>query len=777
MSINLKNSNSNVSFQKALPPNLYQQVTTSHPYRFAGPYRASADEVKLDSRWSINLHDSCGPLSRLAADDLAGLLRQTFSIKPAKRSGVALTVRIERNTTSPRESYRLIVDDDSVEIIATDDEGAMRALFHLGRQMLNRRAPMLSKGEFGRRPQWDWRITSPILHNPIDQPGDYLKLPREYLLNMARYGYNATFLFMNWFDLMTPDIAGELARPDWRQRQADLQRSANYLGEFGIRLLFHVSLLAQPADHPLFMKSTRLRGAQTWMKGMHCLCSSSPAVLELIRQSSHQLFNDVPSLAGAVLIVGGECYLHCYTRPFPKPASGTNCPHCAKISPDRVVAGFSNAFVEGAIAAKPDAQVMVWPYSAFTWGDAKTQSSMISQLHPSTACLTAFAKDGWINVDGVRSYVFDYSISHMGPSSLFESTRKASLNPPRKMLARTETSQCIEMFNIPRIPIMQRWAERYHKLRNSNLDGVHTAWRFYGFAAQRTDEIVDYFNWDQNPEVGRLLNTLAARDFSPAAARPVVRAWNQFSEAFSKFPYSGGITGFPYFRGPFSIGPAHPFVFDLSAPMGLSAEFWAVDPCMEEGFTDTQRIEATRQPRFFTDLTWTQPFGGQIMQRRMGEIDRQWQRGVKLLDSARPTTNGTDRKRLDEEIGISRLIGCMFRTAFNLAHFQNLRQKVTAVPCTLKQLRSTCLKAMDVLMDELRNSQVALKTTRNDPSLGYGATYGYAFTAQLIEEKIRHTQQEILEKVPWFYHIYAFHMFGVHETLPIPDLEGSAVKA
>lgn len=764
-----KSSSPELSFRKALPSNLFQQVTTAHPYRFAGPYRPSPNEVKLDSRWRIDLHDSCGPLSRLAADDLVGLLGRTFGITLGK-GGVALDVRIGRNTMSPRESYRLAIGADGIQIVASDDEGAMRGLFHLGRQMLNRRAPVLAKGEFERRPQWDWRITSPILHKSIDQPGDYLNLPREYLLNMARYGYNATFLFMNWFDLMTPDISGPLARPGWRQRQKDLQRSADYLGEYGIRLLFHVSMLPLPAGHPLFVQFSKMRGAQTWIKGMHCLCSSSPGVLELIHQSAQQLFADVPSLAGAVLIVGGESYLHCYSRPFPKPDGGTNCPRCSKESPDRVVSGVANAFIEGATAAKSDAQVMVWPYSAFTWGDAKVQSSMISQLHPSAAGLTAFAKDGWVNVDGVRSYVFDYSISHMGPSPMFEAMQKACHNPPRKMLARTETSQCIEMFNIPRIPIMQRWAQRYGKLRQSNLNGVHTAWRFYGFAAQRTDEIVDYFNWDADPDADRLLNTLAARDFSPAAARWVVPAWKRFSDAFAQFPYSGGVTGFPYFRGPFSIGPAHPFVFDLSAPMGLSGQFWAVDPCMEEGgISDAGRTESTRQPRFFTDLTWTQPFGGQIMHRRMSRIDRQWQQGLKQMVKALTVTKGADRQRLEDEIGVVRLIGCMFRTARNLAHFQNLRQKVTAEPSTLKQLRSTCRQAMEVLDDELLNARLALRATLQNPSLGYGATYGYAFTPQLIEEKIRHTQIEIQERIPWFYHIYAFHMFGVLETSPIKD--------
>ena len=47
-------------------------------------------------------------------------------------------------------------------------------------------------------------------------------------------------------------------------------------------------------------------------------------------------------------------------------------------------------------------------------------------------------------------------------------------------------------------------------------------------------------------------------------------AWKHFSDAFGRFPYSAGMTGFPYWRGPFYLGPAHPFLFDLTAPAGLS---------------------------------------------------------------------------------------------------------------------------------------------------------------------------------------------------------------
>ena len=759
--------------KRLVPVTLYDQATTAHPYRFNGGGRAKAGEVRIDRRWRLVLDATCGPLTHRAGKDFGRLMRVTFG-QPIKTGPPGSTprigVRVRDGAPDKPEGYRLQVTADQVIVNACDDEGGMRALFHLGRQMLDRRGPFLRQGRSTREPQWSLRITRPLLPGLWDTPGDFRRLPDSYLLNMARYGYNAVYLFADWFDYMRPDVAGPLARPGWRKRLADLVRAVEHLGGFGIRLLFHLNTPALPASHPQFKIAPTTRGAQTWAQGRHCLCSNSQQVLDLYEEAARQLFTDVPALAGAILITGGEAFLHCHSRPVPKRAGRTNCDRCFRRRPERTIAGAVNAVARGARAASPHAHILMWPYSAFSWGNLEQQKILLQQLDDGIGSLVAFEKDDWIKVAGTRSYVFDYSISTLGPSPRYRSLQRAARQRGLKTYAKTESSISIEMFNVPRIPVMHRWAQRFAALRSARPDGVHTSWRFYGFCAQRTDEIVDYFNWAQNPDIGKLLGTMARRDFGSAAAPSVVAAWRQFSRTFAQFPYSAGMTGFAYLRGPFVLGPAHPFIFDLTSPLGLSDRFWTPDLLMEEALRHKDKAHQTLQPRFFLDLTWTQPFGGRKAATRLAKMDHGWQQGMARLKRGLELARGPERKRLANETDLAQVVGSMFRTAHHLVQFQLLREQVTTRSCTVGQLRRACCGALEIIEAEIRNAQASLESVQRDPSLGFGPAYGPAFDADLIREKIDHSVYQVDQIIPRFYANYVFHMFGRMEDLSAKKL-------
>ena len=757
-----------MDFRRSIPAALYEQVTAAHPYQFDFAGGAASGYVLIDRHWSLLLEDGCGPLAKLGADDLRRLLKKTFAVTLArgrKPGAPAIWVRVDLQDDVPAESYDLRVDPRRIEISARDDAGTMRALFHLGRRMLGHRSAQIETGSWQRRPRWKLRITSPLLHRSRDEPRDYLKLPQSYLLNMARYGYNATYLYMDWLNYMRPEIAGPLATSGSKRRLAELDRAVAYLGRFGLKLLLHANTIALPANHTYFQKFTSSRGAQTWGENLHCLCSSSTRVLEMYRAAARQLFEDIPDLGGAVLITGGECLLHCYTRPWPKPASGTNCRRCAKRRPEEVIAGMVNAFARGATEAGTDAPILMWPYSAFSWGDLASQRRLVEQLDDGVGLLAAFEKDDTLTINRTRSHVFDYSISQLGPSPRFRSLKRAARSRGLKMFAKTETSISIEMFSMPRIPVMQRWAQRFSALAEAQLDGVHSSWRLHGFCAQRTDEIVDYFTWAEQPNINALLNELASRDFGPTVASSVVQAWQAFSEAFAQLPYSSGLTGFPYFRGPFFIGCAQPLIFDLTVPLNLSERFWRIDPSMEEGLDDPERLEATRQPTFFLDLTWTQPFGSKVVGQRLASIVKRWESGIEKIVRAEPVARGEELDRLHRELDLARMFGCVFYTAWHLLRFQVLRDAVISKPCTPAILRRTCLQAREILEQELLNARTALTLVERDDSFGYTATYGRGFDCELIREKICHTQHQIDRVVPNYYKQYAFHMFGRSEDL------------
>src|SRR5690606_725051 len=103
---------------------------------------------------------------------------------------------------------------------------------------------------------------------------------------------------------------------------------------------------------------------------------------------------------------------------------------------------------------KSDAEVLIWQYSGFVWGDNATQTRVIQKLDPRAAALETFEKDDWLTIDGTKSYVFDYSISQLGPSPRFKQLAAAAQKKGIPFYARTEASQTIDMFVMPRLPIM-----------------------------------------------------------------------------------------------------------------------------------------------------------------------------------------------------------------------------------------------------------------------------------------------------------------------------------
>jgi hypothetical protein len=763
-----------MNFKKSLPPDLYQQLTTAHPYHFAKWPAPTRKQVAIDDTWSLCINPSTGPLTALAAKDLLAFFKTTFN----------LTVRRSRKTTDPcihlacssaaqphPERYQLTITKDRIDILADDDEAAMRALFHLQREMLNHRAPILPLGSSDRSPKWELRIGYPVIHKPMDDPADYLDYPDTYLLNMSRFGYNATFFYLDLLSYIPRDIEPLLAHPDHDLMLDNLRRAARRLQSFGLRPLLHTNTLALPADHPLFAKYPTMRGAETGYAGhhgSHCLCSSDPRVHSLFQRTLAYLFQAVPELAGTVLIVGGECFLHCYSRPLSRHLNGTSCPRCSQQTPDRIISNLVNLVTDSVTTLRPGAHVLVWQYSAFNWGDTGTQMKLVSQLDPRASVLETFVKDSWLTIDGTRSYIFDYSISQLGPAPRFTRFRQATRQHNLKLFAKTESSQCIEMFTVPRLPIMHRWAKRAELLRQANLAGVHVAWRFYGFCAQATDEIIDHFAWQDQPDGDALLQQIATRDFGPHAASSVLRAWRYFSDAFAHFPYCCGTIGFPYLKGPFYIGPAHPLVFDLTAPLDLSADFFVIDLTLAEVLRDTTQLAARRQPTFFIDTTWTQPFGPVKIRPALLKLERIWRKGLPLLHSALATSQGRERERLHFELDLATIIHCSCVTAINLLDLQQTRNHIVSNACTPAKLKRACLQALEILKRERDNAQRALPVAQRRGSFGFGATYGRAFSADLIQQKLEHTNKQIAGGIANFYTLYANHAFAQPAPLQPP---------
>ena len=114
-----------------------------------------------------------------------------------------------------------------------------------------------------------------------------------------------------------------------------------------------------------------LQGASGNSRRAHLECrrrvhidTSHPLVRRYLKEQIQKCFQSLPELQGVVLIIGGEGFYHCHMRPYGVAKGHTNCPRCEKLGAETAVADLCNDLASAARSVRPDAEVVLWPYSA-----------------------------------------------------------------------------------------------------------------------------------------------------------------------------------------------------------------------------------------------------------------------------------------------------------------------------------------------------------------------------------------------------------------------------
>ena len=82
-----------------------------------------------------------------------------------------------------------------------------------------------------------------------------------------------------------------------------------------------------------------------------------------------------------------------------------------------------------------------------------------------------------------------------------------------------------------------------------------------------------------------------------------------------------------------------------------------------------------------------------------------------------------------------------------------------SLPSNMKRTESILVELVSIAKEELQNAEQALELVKRDYRLGYGYTYGRAYTPDLIEKKIEHTKNVIEKEIPQFAYYYGTHLF------------------
>lgn len=704
------------------------------------------------------------PLVRRAMENFSSFFRQCFATELVHSDDRADIV-FRLSGEGPDESFVIDVAVDGVLVEASHEKGLLHATHYLERLMADAGGPFLSLGRLQRQPALSPRFTESIFIPPRQLPSNPGLFSDEYLGLMSHFGSNALKFYINLFDLWRSDTLPELNTPDFDEQISHLQRFVQRLSEFGFDLHLHLNTGPLAADHAVFsaypeVKGSRVEIAVEEVSGFdwNVLCSSNLKVHRAYQETLGAVFSAIPDLGGVVMIIGGECFFHCFTRPANSVSGETSCPHCQGRDAHQEVATLVNA-VHAAIPA--GRRLFAWPYSAFIWsGDDRLQSRWISHLNPAVDVLANFDCFDEDEMCGVGVRFFDYNIKLIGPSSVFWAQRDACRDRGIRINVKTETTTTPDSFYLPYLPLHFRWYERYKAIRESGASGYMGQWRFYGMNGTIPEELQYHSVWNPERTAEELLSTIVRRDFGlgGAALDSVIEAWRLLSASWDDFPYSAMTSGErdAYMRGPWYLGPAHPLIFSPQSRYDLDARFFNIRGDLVEGFTEEELAAMHRRPRYIDDLWICLPFGVDRFLEFSKKCSCRWDAGLEMLKKA---LGDSPNQRAQMELDVCETVSIHLNTLTNTVEFLRLRDSVARGPQTKDSLTVIWSQLRDVLDREIANAARALPILQRDPRIGFGFSYGEVYDREMVEQKIaqcRHVRHAELPRVESFlrFHIW-----------------------
>ncbi len=708
------------------------------------PFRARAGELLYDAPWRF---ESGNPAWAHCLADFSGFLARMGCApdrhaRPAGRvNSAALSVRV--NPALPPAAALVDAAPGRVVLEAADIRGAWRGLVWMEREMAWRHAPILPAGRHRLGPHFAARITTSLFAPGLEDPADPLAYTEPYLRSMVHCGYTGFFIYINLWEYIRSRVLPELDAPAAERKLAELQALAARAAACGLEVY---PLLAAPGftpAHPVFKAHPELRGGTSSARRLHALCASVSRARKFFAEQVARLCGIRPAPGGLIFIIGGEGFRHCYTTPNPRTARVTNCPRCARRRPAAVLAPLLNAMTRAIRRAAPGTRAIYWPYSSFVWqkkpvGKYKWQEdlALISRLDRRSTWMLDLEKDAAVEIPGVgATQVYDYSIQYIGPSPKFILESAAACRRAVELAVKTETTQTIELFSLPYIPVMQRWEARHAAIRQSDAALVLETWRLNGFWPAPSVELAFWLTMAESLPAGEALRRVACRVYGARAAGAVLRAWQAFSRAWETSYARYGT----YWDGPLFLGPAHPF--DLGTAFLVrnvySPAFYHVSPgAREHGdpqiLADPQRL----RPKFhLLPGRWAR-----ARRRDYARAAAHWRRGMAQLQRALRLVPPALRKPARADYDMADMVGLFLEADLAFNTFAALRDELNQTYLADPGYRRR-LQALDaVLQADLARSRRGLAIARRNPFIGWGYTFGARFNGAMIEEKIRHTQ-------------------------------------
>ncbi len=705
----------------------------------------SKEEVVIDSRWVLVLPQGIDPLGHLMAAHFQEFLKDRLGVEimleerspdfiaTFQKPAIILFDSGGGDPDKP-ESFTIKVTKNRVTVRGDSPNGLRDGIVRLVDRIGFRQAPILKLGSITYTPRLAVRLGA------IPKGGSYK--------DVVFFGYNSVFYGGgDLYAFSQSNAIPELAVRRVPGMLKSSQQGIKELGKYGLKAYAWLKTRQKfPKDDPVFKAHPEIRGALTWRKdGEYTLCTSHPLVRRYLRESVQDLFRSLDELQGVVLIVGGEGFYHCHMRPYGVKKGHTNCARCEPLGAEAAVADLCNDLADAARSINPNAEIVLWPYSAeYVWAADHAVTGFLEKLKPGTALFTEIEKSEILKKpQGVRKSIWDYSIDLIGPGPRAKKQIATCVKHDIKVYLKSEPELGFEAPRLPQIPCMDRWFDRAEALASCNADGAWVFPAFRPFYGTSTGEANKFLWWTPVPEREELLQAFAKRIAGVRAGDKLRQAWKEVSKAI---PYSPELP--PYYTGPYYLGPMHPMCADKKSPL---PEVFYGHYLFYAELKDSEGLK--KRPTFFTDPRGNVPVFGEYYR----NMEKHLRLAVEAIREASPLVEERCRLTFDAE---ALPIQWFFHTVRSHANFYEscqIRDRLLALQkkkSLSEKDKTEALKLMTrwrkVLEDEKENTIQALPILEQDMRLDpyYGGDHTFSHGKEMIKAKLTILNKELSEFLP-----------------------------
>ncbi len=511
--------------------------------------KSNAD-IALTGDWQLHVKIDEPAASALKSDAEDFFQRYGLILNTSANQNIIYEIS---NDLSSRD-FKISVSMDNITITGGSVSGLWAGQAWLEFEIRSRRGLFLPIGDFTKKAAWDIQISQ----GPWGANYSVPDFSPEYLDDdsfrlYAHYGINCMMIYGDMLCYVNSKVLPELNHPEYEKHIAMLKDAAKRAAAYGVQFSYVVIGPKLRKNHPVFSAHPDVKGTGTDEDGLFFLCSGDEQVLNFYDEFFTNLLNEVPELAGFILIVAEESFYHCkmWRNSVKEP-----CPCCLPLTTEQALAKLLYPIEQAIHKINPDIFLAAWPYTTNQW-EHPDRLPFIKDMPQGIDFFLSVEKDQMYEKDGYTKHIWDYSIDFTGPSDNILLTANACKEVNRPLFVKTETGIGLEVFQFPYVPAMQRLSKKWQNVRNLSPKGVHQSWLFFGMCNSRAESLGLWAAYASDMTSDEYLYKIAKRDFGPDAAPGIIESWQYMSNAMGHLPV---IMLNYYYIGPSFLGPCHPLV-------------------------------------------------------------------------------------------------------------------------------------------------------------------------------------------------------------------------